>query len=355
MIQIKGKTLDFPLIQGGMGVGISLGSLAGAVAAQGCMGVISTINPGYGEFDFYDDPAAANRRALTREIRHARVIAGGRGMVAINAMVATTSYEDCIKTAVEAGVDAIISGAGLPGKLPGLVKDADVALAPIVSSGRAAALICRLWQRHHGVTPDFIVIEGPQAGGHLGFDRASVLNGEAPALAQILPDVLEAIVPAEQQAGRAIPVFVAGGVFSGKDLAYYQNLGAAGVQIATRFIATEECDASQAFKDQIIAARADDAVIVQSPVGMPGRALNTALVQAVAEGQTFPAQKCIRCLVPCNPAKTPYCISQALIAAVQGDAEKGLFFCGSNVGRITAMTTVPKLIEEIKTEWRQFS
>jgi len=136
-------------------------------------------------------------------------------MVAINAMVATTSYEDCIKTAVEAGVDAIISGAGLPSKLPGLVKDADVALAPIVSSGRAAALICRLWQRHHGVTPDFIVIEGPQAGGHLGFDRASVLSGEAPTLAQILPDVLEAIVPAEQQAGRAIPVFVAGGVFLG--------------------------------------------------------------------------------------------------------------------------------------------
>lgn len=351
MILIRKKNLTVPIIQGGMGVGISLGNLAGAVAARGGMGVISTINPGYNEPDFIQNPNAANCRALTREIKKAKAIAKGCGMVAINAMVATASFADCVKTAIEAGVDAVVSGAGLPANLPALATGKDVALAPIVSSGRAAGLICKLWKKHHNRTPDFIVIEGPESGGHLGFSRKT-LTQSPPKLDTLLADVLAVTTGISAPNGGAVPVFIGGGVFDATDVAHYISQGAAGVQIGTRFIATRECDASQGYKDQIIAAKASDAVLIDSPVGMPGRALNTPLIQAVSGGTRFPAQNCIRCLTTCHPAKTPYCISNALIEAVRGHRETGLFFCGSNVGRINRMTTVPKLIDELCQEWR---
>ena len=352
MLTLAGRALTVPILQGGMGVGVSLGGLAGAVAACGGMGCISTADTGYREPDFEKDPVSANRRALAAEIAKAKKIAGGAGIVAINAMVATQNYADAVKTAVEAGVDAIVSGAGLPLELPGLVGKADVALAPIVSSGRAAKLILRRWAKAFGRTADFVVIEGCKAGGHLGFAEEDLLAGKCQTLDEILPEVLAEVKPFEEQFGHAIPVFVAGGVYTGEDMAHYMKRGAAGVQIATRFIPTYECDASQAYKDVLLNASAEDVRIIHSPVGMPGRALNTPLVQKLSEGMRFPPKRCARCLKGCNPAQVPYCITHALIEAVKGNVEEGLFFCGANVGRLDKMRSVRALMDELMNEWR---
>ena len=352
MIEIKGKALELPLIQGGMGIGVSLGGLAGHVAACGGMGVISTANPGYLEEDFWEDPLAANLRALRREVAKAREIAGGRGLIAVNAMVATSQYAPLVEAAIRAGADGVISGAGLPTALPGLAGADKAALAPIVSSAKAARTICRLWDKRYGRQPDFVVVEGPLAGGHLGFGREELLEGRAPALEEILPGVLLELQPFAEKAGRAIPVFAAGGVYSGRDLARFRALGAAGVQIATRFIATAECDAAPGFKEAILRAREEDAVLIQSPVGMPGRALSSPLIRKLASGGRIPPRRCIKCLLPCRAADTPYCITQALIQGVKGNWQEGLFFCGANVGRTDRLTTVAELIEEIMAEER---
>ena len=205
MLTLGRKTLSVPILQGGMGVGVSLGGLAGAVAACGGMGCISTADAGYREPDFARDPASANHRALTAEIRKAKEIAKGAGMVAINAMVATQDYAAAIRTAVEAGVDAVVSGAGLPLELPGIVGTTDVAIAPIVSSGRAAKLILRRWAKEFGRTADFVVIEGCKAGGHLGFAEDDLLAGKCQTLDNILPEVLAEVKPFEAQFGHHHP------------------------------------------------------------------------------------------------------------------------------------------------------
>lgn len=353
MLSIAGRSLTVPILQGGMGVGVSLGGLAGAVAACGGMGCISTADAGYREPDFARDPDSANRRALAAEIKKAKRLADGMGMVAINAMVATRNYADAVRTAVEAGVDAIVSGAGLPLELPGLTGNADIALAPIVSSGRAAKLILRRWAKAFGRTADFVVIEGCKAGGHLGFSEEELRGGTCQTLDEILPEVLAEVKPFEEQFGHEIPVFVAGGVYTGADMAHFTKMGAAGVQLATRFITTYECDASERYKQTLLNARAEDVRIIHSPVGMPGRALNTPLVQKLAEGKRFPPEHCARCLKSCDPAKVPYCITHALIEAVQGNVEKGLFFCGANVGRLDRMRSVKELIDELMDDWRK--
>lgn len=350
------KHLDIPIIQGGMGVGVSLGNLAGSVAACGAMGVISSVNAGYREADFEKNPFEANIRALREEIKKAFCISKGNGMVALNVMVAVNHYEETVKAAVEEGIEAIISGAGLPLQLPELVKGTDTLIAPIVSSGKAAAVICKSWDNKYKVIPDFIVIEGPMAGGHLGFKKEEILNGSAKNPHQILPEVLEAIRPYEENYHKEIPVFVAGGVFDGRDMAAYLKEGASGVQLATRFIATEECDASDKYKQMIIKAEEEDVTIIKSPVGMPGRAIRSPLIQKLDSGDTFPPMICNLCLKACpHGSKTPYCISRALIEAVKGKREDGLFFCGANVGRVRRIVPVKELIDEIVEEWRKNS
>lgn len=353
-IAIKGRGLDIPVIQGGMGVGVSLGSLAGAVAACGAMGTVSAAIPGFDEADFHQNPKAANVRALEREVRRAKEVSQGKGMVAVNVMVATTQYADSVAAAIRAGADAIVSGAGLPSELPALAAGADAALAPIVSSGRAAATICRLWHKRYDRAPDFVVVEGSEAGGHLGFSKEELLEKTAKPLETLVQEVTEALEPFEKLCGRPIPVFAAGGVWDGEDAARMQAQGAAGVQLATRFIATYECDASKAYKDVLIAARAEDAQIVHSPVGMPGRALRTPLIERLEQGLRFPPSRCSDCLTPCAHAATPYCILHALARAVKGDYEEGLFFCGSNVGRLTGMHHVSEVLDSLMKEWRMF-
>lgn len=344
---IKDKDLKIPLIQGGMGVGVSLGNLAGHVAKCGAMGVISTADTGFMEPDFWKNPIQANVRGLEKEIKKAKEIAGGNGLVAINAMVATTYYEQSIKAAVEAGIDCVISGAGLPLELPTFVKGSNTAIAPIVSSAKAANVICRMWDKRYQVAPDFVVIEGSEAGGHLGFSKEELLNHTAKPLLSILQEVLDVIKPFEEKYGRSIPVFVAGGIYTRDDVNTFMNAGAAGVQVATRFIATFECDASMAYKEAFIEAGKEDIQIVQSPVGMPGRALRTPLMERLEKENRIAPKKCAACLHACDVKTTPYCITNALIEAVKGNYEEGLFFCGSNAWKIDKIISVQELIQEL--------
>ena len=334
--------LEVPVIQGGMGIGISMGSLAGAVASRGGMGVISTANIGFREPDFRENPDEANRRALKAEIRKARELSGGKGLIGINAMSVTSNYEDMVRTACEEGVDAVISGAGLPLSLPETVKDFDVMIAPVVSGGRAAKTILHMGEKRHRRSADFMVCEGVSAGGHLGFSREEAEQG-AKSLAELTEDVV-------REAG-TIPVFAAGGVFTAEDMKSVKEAGAYGMQIATRFIATEECDATESFKKIIIDAASEDVCVFTSPVGMPGRGLRTPLTEEVSLGARKPPKGCIGCIRTCRPSETPYCITDALISAYYGNYEEGLFFCDSRVGEIKEMTTVAALMKEIASEW----
>lgn len=351
-MKLGNRELALPLIQGGMGVGVSMGGLAGAVAAKGAMGTLSTADAGWNEPDFAAHPQQANLRALRREVQRAKRLAAGAGLVAVNAMVATRQYTDSVRAALEAGADAIVSGAGLPLELPALAEGFEALLAPIVSSPRAAQLICRTWAKRYGRVPDFVVLEGCQAGGHLGFEEADLLAGRCAPLSLLIPQVLAALRPFEEKFGRAIPLFCAGGVATGAEMARCTRLGAAGAQMATRFIATEECDASQGYKDVILAARPEDLRVIHSPVGMPGRAVNSPLVQRLAAGLRQPPAHCSGCIKSCRPAETPFCITHALIEAVKGNWEEGLFFSGSRVDLADRMRTVPDLIDELMKDWR---
>ena len=357
-VSIRGRALAVPIVQGGMGIGVSLERLAGAVAANGGMGTLSAAFCGFREPEFRQDPRGANLRALARQVRRAKETAKGAGLVAVNVMVAAAQYADSVRTALRSGVDAVVCGAGLPRDLPALAVESEndsAALAPVVSGGRTAALICRLWDRRYGRVPDFVVLEGPLAGGHLGFSPEEAREAQAGRprpLSALLSEVLEALAPYREKYGRDIPVFVAGGVRNGGEMRRYMDQGAAGAQFATRFIATEECDASPAYKQALLNARREDITIVQSPVGMPGRALRSPLIRRVEEGVQPKITRCDRCLAACDCTTAPYCISKALIAAVEGDWENGLFFCGANAGEVSRLSTVREQMDQIMNEWR---
>lgn len=341
-MKIRDKILPVPVIQGGMGVGVSLSKLAGAVAKCGGMGIVSAVNCGFNEPDFDKDPLQANLRALKREIRKAKEIAEGNGLVGVNIMAAVTNYDAYCACAVEAGADAIISGAGLPLSLPEHTKGTDTLCAPIVSSAKAAVILCRKYEKKYGILPDFFVMEGKMAGGHLGFSEDDLINGTAKTNDEIFLEIREALKEYD------IPVFVAGGVFTGEDVKHFLALGAAGVQIGTRFIATEECDADEVFKKVIVNAKKEDIRIIKSPVGMPARAIVSPLLERIGTGEAFPAKRCSNCLTKCKKGdRIPYCISRALIEAVRGNWEDGLFFTGENADRINRIQTVRELMDEL--------
>ncbi len=353
-MNINGKELAHGIIQGGMGVGVSLSELAGHVAKEGCMGVISSVNIGFKDPDFLKDPLKANLKALKEHIARAKEIAGGNGLIGVNIMVAVSHYEETVKAAISAGADAIISGAGLPLNLAELVKGSNTLYAPIVSSKKAAMLLCKTFSRKTNSLPDFMVIEGHQAGGHLGFSAEDLAAGTCQNNLDILKEVKDAIKPFEEQFKKQIKIFLGGGIFTGKDMAEAVNCGADGVQIGTRFIATDECDAHPNFKQVIVDSKEEDIRIIKSPVGMPARAIYTPLLQKLEEGKTFFATRCNSCLKACPKGdKIPYCISRALIAAVEGNTEEGLFFCGENASRINEIVSVKKLISDLLAEYNQ--
>ncbi len=340
--------VPLPILQGAMGVGVSLSGLAGAVAKEGGIGVISGVQIGFKEPDFENNTLEANIRALKKEIRKAREISP-KGVLGLNLMVAMNNYREMAQVAVEEGIDIIISGAGLPMSLPEIVGGSKVKIAPIVSSGRAAAVICKMWDKRHGRIPDLVVVEGPDAGGHLGYSREELLLGEANELSEILVEVIKEVKVYEEKYGKAIPIIAAGGIYTGKDIVKYIKLGVAGVQMATRFIGTEECDADIKYKEAFIRASADDIQIIKSPVGMPGRAIRNKLIIDLEKGP-IKVNKCFNCLKPCNPAETTYCISKALIQAVKGNTEDGLIFTGTNGYRINKIVSVKEVINELVME-----
>ena len=346
-LRIGDMVADLPVIQGGMGVGVSRSSLAGAVAAEGGVGIISTAQIGYDEEGFEKDQAGCNLKAIRKHILKAQEIAGGKGMIGVNIMVALKHYKEHVKAAVAAGADVIISGAGLPMELPELVpKTCRTKIAPIVSSRRAANLILKMWAHRYKRTADFIVVEGPEAGGHLGFSRDQLAHREELDFEQEIRDIIACKKEYEEKFGQEIPVIVAGGIFDRKDIDRAIDLGADGVQIASRFVATRECDADERYKQAYVNAKEEDVQIIQSPVGMPGRAIRNHFMEIVENGR-IPVKKCYNCLEKCNPAQVPYCITKALIDAVKGDVENGLMFCGANVGRIDKITTVHELMREL--------
>jgi len=346
-LKIGDLTAEIPVIQGGMGVGVSLSGLAGAVAACGGVGIISTAQIGYREKDWDRNPMEANLRAIGEEIRKAREIAGGKGMIGVNIMVATRDYEKYVKAAVEAKADLIISGAGLPVDLPRMVMGTHTKILPIVSGLKSAQVICRYWEKRYGYYPDGVVIEGPLAGGHLGFSPEQLQDIEGLDYDNVIRSIIEYLEAFGKKPGRTIPVIVAGGIYDRKDMEHALALGASGVQVSTRFVTTYECDAADAYKQAYINAEKEDIVIVKSPVGMPGRAIRNPFMKKAEKGK-IPHGKCHFCISTCNPAETPYCITEALINAVKGDVDNALLFCGENAYRAEKLEHVRDIMEEFK-------
>lgn len=334
-----------PIIQGGMGVGVSRSRLSAAVAREGGIGIISTAQIGFDEPDFNKHQIDSNIIAVKKHIKLAKEAANG-GIIGVNIMVATKQYERYVKAACEAEADVIISGAGLPITLPELVRGFKTKIAPIVSSIRAISVILKMWDRKYQRTADFIVIEGPRAGGHLGFSKEQLDHIEDMDYDTEIKGIIEYKKEYEEKYNTSIPVVVAGGIFNQDDIKHVMGLGADGVQIATRFVVTEECDASEEYKKAYLDAKKEDIKIVISPVGMPGRALINPFLKKVEAGK-LAITRCSNCLEHCNPKVAPYCITKALVDAVQGNIQDGLIFCGDNVYRLKEMTTVKAIFDEL--------
>ncbi len=342
-LKIGKKLTRFPLIQGGMGVGISLGRLAGTVAREGGIGIISTAQIGYREKDFDRDPKAANLRAIASEMDKARSISPG-GIIGYNIMTALREYAAHVKAAVKAGADIIISGAGLPTELPALTVGSGTKIAPIVSTDKSANVILKYWDKKYEKTADLVVVEGPEAGGHLGFKKEELAEYTKEAYAEEIKKIIRTVGSYAEKYGKEIPVVVAGGIYDSADVKRVMELGADGVQVATRFVTTEECDADIRYKEAYIQASKEDIAIVKSPVGMPGRAIMNPLMRRVADGEKVPHSPCHRCLSKCRPAEIPYCITDGLIDAVKGNIEKGLVFCGAKAWKAEKIDTVREAV-----------
>jgi NAD(P)H-dependent flavin oxidoreductase YrpB (nitropropane dioxygenase family) len=352
-LQIGDLTIPIPLIQGGMGVGISLSGLAAAVANEGGVGVISSAGLGFLYKESSKDFLEANIHGLREELRKAREKTSG--VIGVNIMVAMSNFTDMVKTAIAEKADIIFSGAGLPLNLPGfLQKDSITKLVPIVSSARAAKLICEKWKKNYDYLPDAIVVEGPKAGGHLGF-KLEQIDDENYKLEKLIPEVVTEVKQIEEKYNQPIPVIAAGGIYTGKDIYDIMQLGASGVQMGTRFVTTNECDASDAFKQTYIDAKSEDIEIIKSPVGMPGRAIMSNFLEKVKQGKKQPLQCPFQCIKTCEISSSPYCIITALVNALKGNFEKGYAFAGANAFKATHITTVKELIQSLRDEFKASS
>jgi len=346
-LQIGSITADIPIVQGGMGVRVSLASLASSVANEGGIGTISSIGLGDLE-DSKDDYEKTSREAFIKEIRKAKSLTDGH--LAVNIMGVLSNADDLIKTAAQEGIKMIVFGAGLPTKLPLLVEDPSVNLVPIISSARVTELILRTWVKRYDRITDGLILEGPLAGGHLGFSEEQLENIEDYSLDKLLLEVLEAIKPYEDKYGKKIPVIAGGGIYDGKDIARILSLGASGVQMGTRFVGTEECDVSQEFKQAYLDAKEEDIIITKSPVGMPGRAINNRFLKDLEVKGKLKINCDYQCLSACKVKDARYCIALALVNAYFGDVDHGLIFCGQNAYRVNKIVKVKELFQELVQE-----
>lgn len=349
-LKIGGFIAKVPIIQGGMGIGVSLSGLASAVANEGGIGIIAGAMIGMSESDVVSNPREANIRALRREIQEAR--RKSDGIIGVNIMVALTQYADLVITSIEEKIDIIFSGAGLPLDLPKYLQGSThTKLVPIVSSGRAAQVICKKWAKYNYV-PDGFVVEGPMAGGHLGLKKEQI-NDPDFSLEKLVSEVIEAVKPFEKKHNIPIPVIAAGGIYTGADIYKFLKMGAAGVQMATRFVATYECDADMAFKQAYIEAKEEDIVIIESPVGLPGRAIKNQFLDAIKRGEKVPFTCPYHCIITCDYRTSPYCISRALINAKRGKLKHGFAFVGQNAYRVDRIMSVKELMDLLKEEFYQ--
>ena len=353
-LKIGDLRIKIPIIQGGMAVGISLSGLAAAVANAGGVGVIATAGIGMMEPDFNTDFKQANQRALRKQIRKARE--STEGVIGINIMVALSDFKDMVRISVEECADIVLLGAGLPLRdlemlIPKHSGEKKPKVIPIVSSSRAAKVIFQYWQKNYQHIPDAVVLEGPQAGGHLGFKREQIDHPDY-TLEKILPKLISVLKPFEKELNKQIPVIVAGGIYTGADIFHYFQLGAQGVQMATRFVATEECDASRQFKESYIDCNRENLVIINSPVGLPGRAIENHFLEEVSEGNRKPFRYCWKCVKTRHFNTTPDCIASALTHAQKGDFQNGFAFAGANAYRIEKIMPVKELIATLIQEYQ---
>jgi len=356
-LKIGNLVAKIPIIQGGMGVGISLSGLASTVANAGGIGVIATAGIGMLEPNFAKNFTEANKRALRKEIRKAKKIT--KGIIGVNIMVALTDFYEMLKVSVEEGVDLVLLGAGLPLRnlkvlLPDKLKEINTKVVPIISSSRAAKIIFQYWQKNYNHVPDAVVVEGPLAGGHLGFKKEQINNPDF-TLDKILPQVISEIKPFEQHFSKSIPVIAAGGIYTGEDIYKFMQLGVQGVQMATRFVATHECDASIKFKETYVKCKNEDLTIIDSPVGLPGRAIRNKFLEEVSIGVRKPFKCPWKCLMTCNFKKAPYCIALALTNAQQGKLKDGFAFAGANAHRVDKIISVKGLIATLLEEYKKAS
>lgn len=351
-LRIGNLVANVPIVQGGMGVGVSLSGLASAVANEGGIGVISSAGLGLYYRNLSSDYIQASILGLKEEIRIAKSKASG--IIGVNIMVAMTNFADMVETAISEKIDIIFSGAGLPLDLPKyLTKGCKTKLVPIVSSARATKIICDKWNNLYNYLPDAIVVEGPKAGGHLGYKIDQILN-ENFTLEHLLPQIVEEVKFYEEKYDKKIPVIAAGGVYTGEDIAKMLELGASGVQMGSRFVTTVECDASEEFKNLYIQAKEEDLTIIQSPVGMPGRAINNEFLDKVKRGETQPKSCPFHCIKTCNIENSPYCIMLALYNAYKGNMDKGYAFAGVNAYRAEKIITVKETFAKIKEEFENY-
>ena len=342
-----------PIVQGGMSVGISLERLASSVADQGGIGVIGAAGIGANEPDVNTNFREADSRALRKAIRRAREMTDG--LIGVNIMMALTDYDSLILTAFDEEVDLVFIGTGLLLRTPDTIdmnklKRAKTKIVPIVSSEKGARVLFNYWARFYDHVPDAVVIEGPLAGGHLGFTRQDI-DDPGHSLENIVPGVLNVIRPFEERYKKNIPVIAAGGIFTGADIYKFIRMGASGVQMGTRFVATYECDASMKFKEAYLNCSKEDVVIIDSPVGMPGRAIRNEFIDDVSAGIKKPFQCLWKCLRTCDFNYAPYCIAKALTSAKEGKFEDGFAFAGANAYRIEKIQSVKELIQNLIKEY----
>ena len=351
-LKIGERIAQKSILQGGMGVGVSLGNLAGAVSKCGGVGMISAAQIGFREPDFDENTEEANVRAMHQEYEKARQTAP-EGVIGFNIMVAMRHYERYVREAVQAGADLIVSGAGLPMDLPALTGKAKTALAPIVSSERSARLILKYWDRKYHRLPDLVVIEGPLAGGHLGFSTEQLIEymqEKKENFDEEVKRILDTVKEFAEKAQKYIPVALAGGISSREQAEHAFRLGVDAIQVATRFVTTEECDADIRYKRTYLQAQEEDIVITKSPVGMPGRAILNPFLKKIQNGEQIRPEKCHGCLKHCKPAEIPYCITDALIHAAKGEVDEALLFCGAEAWKAQKIQTVEEVIQELLGE-----
>lgn len=348
-LKIGNLTARVPIIQGGMGVGISLSGLASAVANEGGVGVISCAGLGLIYREKAKDYMEACIIGLREEIRKAKEKTNG--IIGVNVMMALTNFADMVKTAIAEKADVIFAGAGLPMDLPKyLTEGSTTKLVPIVSSARAARVIIEKWKTLYDYLPDMIVVEGPKAGGHLGF-KANQIDDPKFSIEQLIPEVVSEVAIYEEKYNCEIPVVAAGGIYDGKNMHDIMKLGAKGVQIASRFVTTKECDADIKFKNAYLQADTNDVEIIQSPVGMPGRALKGEFLDRVKQGLTRPKSCPYNCLHTCDYKVVPYCIMVVLYNAYKGNMDKGYAFAGSNAYLAKRISTVKEVMDDLLSKF----